>query len=76
MDWCRPGARGPVSILGRLMFRACQVSQKRSGRDAVLIIGVHREELAFGDKVVGGLDPSLADLLRIEYQASANEAAF
>lgn len=32
---------------------------------AVLIIGVHRDELAFGDKVVAGLEPSLIDILRI-----------
>lgn len=33
--------------------------------DAVLIIGVHREELAFGDKVAAGLDSSLIDVVRI-----------
>jgi len=37
----------------------------RPSAETVLVIGVHREELAFGDQVVRGLDPSLADVLRI-----------
>jgi hypothetical protein len=32
---------------------------------AVLLIGVHREELAFGEAVAGGLDPDLIQVLRI-----------
>lgn len=32
---------------------------------AVLILGVHREELAFGEAVAAGLDPTGIDLLRI-----------
>ena len=32
---------------------------------ALLIIGVHREELAFGERVAEGLGPELIDLLRI-----------
>lgn len=39
--------------------------KSRLGVEAVLVIDVHREELAFGDKVVEGLGPSLADVLRI-----------
>ena len=39
--------------------------KNRPGFEAVLVIGVHREELAFGDKVAEGLDRSLADVLRI-----------
>ncbi len=39
--------------------------KNRPGSEAVLVIGVHREELAFGDKVADDLDPSLADLLCI-----------
>lgn len=32
---------------------------------AVLILGIHREELAFGEAVAAGLDPARIDLLRI-----------
>lgn len=32
---------------------------------ALLIIGIHREELAFGERVAEGLGPELIDLLRI-----------
>lgn len=31
----------------------------------VLILGIHREELAFGEAVAAGLDPARIDLLRI-----------
>jgi hypothetical protein len=32
---------------------------------AVLVLGIHREELAFGEAVTAGLDPARIDLLRI-----------
>ena len=37
----------------------------RPGAVAILVIGVHREELPFGDRVAAGLDPSLVEVLRI-----------
>ena len=32
---------------------------------ALLVIGVHHEELAFGDQVAAGLDPAVVEVLRI-----------
>jgi len=56
------GARNPLKQSESNIDRALE---QPHSCDAVLVIGVHREELAFGDKVAEGLDPSSADLLRI-----------
>ncbi|MEQ8602096.1 MAG: hypothetical protein RIB45_02165 [Marivibrio sp.] len=36
-----------------------------TSRDAILVIGVHREELAFGDAVAAGLEGEAPEILRI-----------
>jgi hypothetical protein len=56
---------GARNRLKRNKSRVGRSADERPARDAVLVSGVHREELAFGDMVPEGLDPSLADLLRI-----------
>jgi hypothetical protein len=38
---------------------------KSASREAILVIGVHREELAFGDAVAAGLGSGAPDVLRI-----------
>jgi len=43
----------------------------QSAPEAVLIIGAHREELAFGERVAEGLDPRIA-VLRIPEGISGN----
>ncbi len=47
------------------MLQGRSQHQGPSRCNAVLIIGIHRDELAFGDRVAAGLEPSFVDVLRI-----------